>query len=88
MSAEVKPWRISTDSRPDWKVRARTHGPIRAKTLIQTMHYGTVPPAATPMELHERMALALAVKIAGEGASVHLYSASPTGNAFDWSVRA
>lgn len=78
------PYRIGTDARPDWKIRARTHGPIRPRTLTTQVQTGTAP-VLDITEAHRRGALALARKI-NPAAVVTLHSRSPYGDAFDWSV--
>jgi hypothetical protein len=78
------PYRIGTDARPDWKVRARTHGPTRPRTLTTQTQTGTVP-IGTVEDAHRAGALALARKI-NPAATVTLHSRGPRGDAFDWAV--
>lgn len=77
------PYRIATDTRPEWKIRAKTHGPVKARTLTYTATTGTMPPVDI-VGAHWKAATLLAQKINPE-ASVELHSGNRV-SSMDWSV--
>lgn len=80
-----QPYRIGTDSRPEWKVRAKTRGPIRDRTLTVKVQTGTAP-LYEPEDAHRIAAEQLARKISGPDATVQRASSDGTGSRFDWRV--
>lgn len=81
----VAPYRIGTDTRPEWIIRARTHGPTRTRTLTRRYYNGTVLPVDVDMlTVHRSVALALAHKINPE-ATVQLHDSNGV-SSMDWAV--
>lgn len=83
MSTEQN-YRIGTDSRPNWKVKATTRGPVGSRSLTTQTQTGTVP-TGTVEDAHRIAAEALARKISGPGATVEKVS-SDWGSRYDWRV--
>lgn len=82
----LKSYRIGTDTKADWKIKASTHGPIRPKTLTVKYQYGTAPAEGLDMLAeHRKAAQALATRIHGEGATVELHSGNGV-SSMDWEV--
>lgn len=79
------PYRIATDTKPEWKIQARTHGPIRTKTLTRPYYSGTALPIDVDMmTVHRSVAQSLAQKINPE-AAVQLHSGNGV-SSMDWAV--
>lgn len=81
-----QPYRIGTDSLPEWKVRAKTRGAIRTKTLTVKTQTGTAP-VGTPEQAHKIAAEQLARKVSGPAATVEKAS-DFWGSKMDWKVYA